>query len=138
MRIGAYLLAFAAAVAISGCAIFGTSKTERVARFETDLNENRQFAYQNFDPAIADYVTLATQSPNYTWDQWFPSAEWPDTTKYVIEVQDVGSDSIKARVTGPAEFLGPRTLTVGLVRLGLEWYINRLELSGEVPPLIVQ
>ena len=50
----------------------------------------------------------------------------------------MAQDSLTARVTGPVDFQGPQTLTVGLVRIGLEWYINRLELSGEVPPLIVQ
>jgi hypothetical protein len=122
----------------AACAPFGTSKAERVARFETDLNESRQYAYQNFDPATtADYVDLATLPPSQTWDDWFPPTEWPETAEYVLEVQDVGSDSLTARVTGPADFEGPRTLTVGLVRIGMEWYINRLELEGEVPPLIV-
>ena len=62
---------------------------------------------------------------------------WSDTTKYVLEVQDTSPDSLRARVTGPVDFAGPRTLTVGLVRIGLEWYINRLELSGTYA-LIVQ
>jgi hypothetical protein len=122
---------------LAGCAIFGTSKAERVARLEADLNESRQFAYQNFDPSIADYLTLATQDPSQTWDQWFPPAEWPETTQYTLSVQDKSTDSITATVNGPADFNGPRTLTIGLVRIGLDWYINRLELSDEVPPLIV-
>ena len=130
------LMAIALAIALIACAPFGTSKAERVARLETDLNESRQFAYQNFDPlTTTDYLTLATQNPNYTWDQWFP-LEASDTTKYVLEVQDVGSDSLEARVTGPVDFAGPRTLTVGLVRIGLEWYINRLELSGYALPIV--
>ena len=132
------LVVAAAAAALSGCAVFGTSKAERVLRLQTDLNESRQYAYQNFDPAIADYVTLATRNPNYTWDDWFPPTDWPDTTEYRITVQDAAGDSITATVEGPADFGGPRTLTVGLVRLGLDWYITRLELSGRLPPLIVQ
>jgi hypothetical protein len=141
MRIRAYLSAIAATLAFTACAPFGTSKAERVARLEYDLNggvQSRQYAYQNFDPATTtDFVNLATQDPNQTWDQWFPPSEWPDTTRYVIDIQDIGSDSLTARVTGPVDFGGPRTLTVGLVRIGMEWYINRLELEGEVPPLIV-
>ncbi len=137
MRSKAYLLAFAAAIALSGCAIFGTSKAERVARLEFDLNDSRQYAYQNFDPATtADYTKLATQPPSQTWDQWFP-LEASDTEKYALEVQDVSSDSLTARVTGPADFNGPQTLSVGLVRLGMDWYINRLQLSGSAG-LIVQ
>jgi hypothetical protein len=135
------LAALAAVAVLTSCALFGTSKAERVARLESDLNEGphgRQYAWQNFDPSIADYWDLAALPPSQTWDDWFPPAEWPDTTKYVLDVQDVGSDSLTARVTGPVDFAGPQTLTVGLVRLGMDWYINRLELSDELPPLIVQ
>ena len=132
------ILALAVAAVLGGCAIFGTSKAERVMRLETDLNESRQYAYQNFDPAIADYLALATQNPNSTWDDWFPPAEWPETTLYSIGVQDTGTDSITATVNGPADFAGPRTLTVGLVRLGMDWYISGLELSGHIPPVIVK
>jgi hypothetical protein len=130
------MLALAVAAALSGCAIFGTSKAERVMRLETDLNESRQYAYQNFDPSINDYLTLATQNPNYTWDVWFPPAEWPETTLYTISVEDTGTDSITATVNGPADFAGPRTLTVSLVRVGLEWYISGLELSGFALPIV--
>jgi len=137
--IRAALAALATAAVLTACAPFGTSKAERVMRLENDLNESRQYAYQNFDPATtADYTDLATLPPSQTWDDWFPPAEMSDTTKYVLEVQDSSPDSASVRVTGPVDFAGPRTLTVGLVRIGLEWYINRLELSGEVPPLIVQ
>ena len=130
------ILALAVAAALSGCAIFGTSKAERVMRLETDLNESRQYAYQNFDPSINDYLTLATQNPNYTWDVWFPPAEWPETTLYTISVEDTGTDSIRATVNGPTDFAGPRTLTVSLVRVGLEWYISGLELSGFALPIV--
>jgi hypothetical protein len=134
----AIFAALTAAAILTGCAIFGTSKAERVMRLETDLNESRACAYQNFDPAIADYLTLATQNPNYTWNVWFPPAEWPETTLYSITVEDTSADSLTATVDGPADFGGPRTLTVGLVRMGMDWYINRLELAGHVPPVIVQ
>ena len=136
----AILAALAAAAVLAACAPFGTSKAERVARLEADLNDSqsRQYAYQNFDPSILDYANLAGWPPSQTWDDWFPPAEMSDTTKYILEVQDTSPDSASVRVTGPVDFAGPRTLTVGLVRIGLEWYINRLELSGEVPPLIVQ
>jgi len=130
------ILALAGAAVLGGCAIFGTSKAERVMRLETDLNESRQYAYQNFDPSINDYLTLATQNPNYTWDVWFPPAEWPETTLYTISVEDTGTDSITATVNGPADFAGPRTLTVSLVRVGLEWYISGLELSGFALPIV--
>ncbi len=141
MRMRAYLLGLAASIALTGCGLFATSKAERVARLEADLNggyQTRQYAYQNFDPSIADYVNLATWPPSQTWDDWFPPTEFPETTAYSLEVQDIGPDSLTARVTGPVDFGGPQTLTVGVVRLGLDWYINRLELSGRTVPLIVQ
>jgi hypothetical protein len=128
--------ALAAAAILTGCAIFGTSKAERVMRLETDLNESRQFAYQNFDPDIADYLTLATQNPIYTWNVWFPPAEWPEATLYSITVKDTSADSLTATVDGPVDFGGPRTLTVGLVRIGMDWYIDRLELSGYALPIV--
>ncbi len=123
---------------LTGCALVGTTKEERVLRLETDLNESRSFAYQNFDPAIADYLLLVAADLHSTWDAWFPPAEWPETTFYTIEVTSAADDSITASVDGPEQFGGPRTLTIGMVRLGLDWYIDSLELSGEVPPLIVQ
>jgi hypothetical protein len=124
----------------SSCAPFGTSKAERVMRLENDLNESResrQYAYQNFDPATTfDYDDLAALPPSQTWDDWFPPAEMSDNTKYVLEVQDTSSDSASVRVTGPVDFNGPRTLRVGLVRIGLEWYINRLQFSGDALPIV--
>jgi len=139
MRIWTYLLAATVTIALSGCAPFGTSKAERVARLEADLNDgyqSRQYAYQNFDPATTtDYVDLATLPPSQTWDDWFP-LEASDTTKYSFEIQDVSSDSVRVRVTGPVAFDGPRTLDADLVRIGLEWYINRLELSGYPLPIV--
>jgi hypothetical protein len=117
---------------LGGCALFGTSKTERVMRFETDLNENRQFAYQNFlESATTDYSLLANSDPVATWDQWFPPAEYPDDTLYTFTVEDTTSDSVTATVTGPAEFTG-NTLVFGMVRDGLYWYIERLTLDGTV------
>jgi hypothetical protein len=139
MRIRAFLMALAAAIALSSCAPFGTSKAERVARLEFDLNggyQSRQYAYQNFDPdTTTDYVDLATLPPSQTWDDWFP-LEALDTVKYSLEIQDISSDSVKVRVTGPAAFEGPRTLDIDMVRIGLEWYINRLQLSGYALPIV--
>ena len=133
----AILAALAAAAVLAACAPFGTSKAERVMRLENDLNESRQYAYQNFDPATTVvYNNLAALPPSQTWDDWFPPAEMSDTTKYVLEVQDTSPDSASVRVTGPVDFSGPRTLTVGLVRIGLEWYINRLDLSGYALPIV--
>jgi hypothetical protein len=135
-----FWLTILAALALTSCAPFGTSKAERVMRLEFDLNGgqlSRQYAYQNFDPATTVvYNDLAALPPSQTWDDWFPPAEGSDPTEYVLEVQNTSPDSASVRVTGPVDFAGPRTLTVGLVRIGLEWYINRLDLSGYALPIV--
>jgi hypothetical protein len=121
------------AILLAGCSLFGTSQAERVMRFEYDLNHNRQYAYQNFlESATNDYVKLATQDPVYTWNRydWFPPAEWPETTEYTISVDDVSGETVQATVTGPSDFSGPQTLTFGMVRSGIYWYIEKLTLSG--------
>ena len=118
---------------LASCALFGTSKTERVMRFETDLNENRSFAYQNFlESATTDYAKLAYQTLSVTWDFWFPPAEWPETTEYTITVEDVATDSVTATVTGPTDFGSAKTLVLGMVRVGIYWYLEKLTLDGAV------
>jgi hypothetical protein len=123
--------AVACVALLAGCALFGTSKTERVMRFEYDLNHNRRYAYQNFlESATTDYVSLATQDPAYTWNGWFPPAEWPETSEYAITIDDTSSETVQATAAGPSDFGGPRSLTFGMVRSGIYWYIERLTLSG--------
>lgn len=118
---------------LGGCALFGTSKAERVTLFENDLNGNRQFAYQNFlAAATADYSFIANTDPVATWDQWFPPAEYPDETPYAFTFEDTTTDSVTVTVTGPVGFGGPKTLVFGMVRDGLYWYIERLTLDGTV------
>jgi hypothetical protein len=119
------------ALLLAGCAPFGTSQAERAARLEYDLNHSRRYAYQNFlQSATTDYVTLATQNPIYTWDKWFPPAEWPETTEYTISVDDVSGGTVQATVSGPSDFGGSKSLTFGMVRSGLYWYIEKLTLEG--------
>jgi hypothetical protein len=127
------VLACIISLLIAGCALFGTSQAERAARFEYDLNHNRRDAYQNFlQSATTDYVTLATQNPIYTWNVWFPPAEYPETTEYTISVDEVSGETVKATVSGPLDFTGPKSLTFGMVRSGIYWYIEKLTLDGSV------
>ena len=127
------VLSFIISLLIAGCALFGTSQAERVALFEYDLNLNRRYAYRNFlQSATSDYVTLATQNPIYTWNVWFPPAEYPDTTKYTISVDEVSGETVEATVSGPSDFTGPKSLTFGMVRSGIYWYIEKLTLDGSV------
>ena len=126
-------LSFLGALLLAGCAPFGTSQAERAARFEYDLNHNRRYAFQNFlQSATTDYVTLATQNPVYTWDVWFPPAEYPETTEYTIVVDNVSGGTAQATVSGPSDFGGSKSLTFGMVRSGLYWYIEKLTLEGSV------
>ncbi len=116
---------------LGGCAPFGTSQAERAARFEYDLNHNRSFAYQNFLPsATTAYNDLVGLPLTETWNQWFPPADWPETTEYTISVDDVSGETVQATVSGPSDFAGPKSLTFGMVRSGLYWYIEKLTLEG--------
>jgi hypothetical protein len=102
-------------------------------RFEYDLNHNRQYAYQNFlESATTDYVSLATSNTAYTWDKWFPPTEWPETAEYTITIEDVSGETVQATVAGPSDFGGAQSLTFGMVRSGIYWYIEKLTLSGLV------
>ena len=116
---------------LGSCAPFGTSQAERAARFEYDLNHNRHFAYQNFIPSSTTaYDDLVGLPLNETWNKWFPPAEYPETTEYTISVDDVSGGTVQATVSGPSDFGGSKSLTFGMVRSGLYWYIEKLTLEG--------
>jgi len=118
---------------LGGCAPFGTSQAERAARFEYDLNHNRHFAYQNFLPsATTAYNDLVGLPLTQTWNFWFPPAEYPETTEYTIVVDNVSGGTAQATVSGPSDFGGSKSLTFGMVRSGLYWYIEKLTLEGSV------
>jgi hypothetical protein len=118
------------AAGLGGCSLFGTSKTERIARFEADLNGNRHYLYENFLPAETDdYALIRDSDLVYTWDKWFP-LPYPEGGSYSITIEDSSGDPITATVEGPEIFDGPRSAAFYFVRSGLYWYLNRLDLGG--------
>lgn len=118
-------------VSLSGCALFGTTRKERVLRFEVGLNESREYLYQEFyEAATADYELLESPDLSQTWDLWFPP-EVPEPGTYTLSADDYSTDVIQATVTGPDTFGGPKPLELYLVRVGINWYLEKLVLDGD-------
>ena len=123
-------LAALTALVLAGCAPFGTSRSERVQRFEADLNYSRAFAYENFlESATVDYATIRDELPSETWDLWFP-LDYPEGGTYSISIDTVFADPITATIDGPDAFGGPKQLKLQLVRAGVIWYLEGLTLDG--------
>jgi hypothetical protein len=121
--------ALIALAVLAGCAPFGTTRKERVQRFEVGLNENREYLYQEFyEPLTSDYATLQTSPATATWDVWFPPG-FPDPGTYSVSADSYLGDFVEAVVTGPG-FANPKPLRLYMVRSGLEWYIEKLVLDG--------
>lgn len=116
---------------LASCAPFGTSRRERVERFEADLNYNREFAYENFlENATTDYDTIRNQPPGATWDAWFP-VPYPEGGRYSISIDSVFANPMQATVDGPDDFGGPKPLRLHMVRSGIYWYLEGLVLDGD-------
>lgn len=115
---------------LAGCAPFGTSRSERVQRFEADLNYSRAFAYENFlESATVDYATIRDELPSETWDLWFP-LDYPEGGTYTISIDSIFANPITATIDGPDAFAGPKQLRLHLVRSGVIWYLEGLTLDG--------
>jgi hypothetical protein len=129
------ILLLSLVLALGSCALVGTSRKDRMMRFEVGLNENRPELYQDFFAgATSDYDTLRTTDVGQTWDVWFPPG-YPTPGTYTLEfVENLrGSvDGVLATVSGPAEFGSPKSLELRMVRVGLDWYLAALELDGTV------
>ena len=101
------LLTVIITVLFAGCAPFGTSKRDRVLRFEADLNESREYLYQNFlESETVQYATIRDSDTTYTWDEWFP-VDFPQTGTYTITLDSFFGDPLDATVEGPEAFSGP-------------------------------
>ena len=117
-------------IILTSCAPFGTSKAERVLRFETHLNESREYLYQNFlEAQTDDYAVIRDSDAVYTWDYWFPLV-FPNTGTYTITITSDSDDSLQGTVDGPELFSGPKTIQFHLIRSGVYWYLEGLTLDG--------
>jgi hypothetical protein len=117
-------------VALASCAPFGTSKKDRVLRFEADLNGSREYAYQNFlEAETTDYTTIRDNDTGTTWDMWFPP-DFPDSGSYTITLDTHIGNPLLGTVDGPDAFGGPQSIQFHFARSGVYWYLEGLTLGG--------
>jgi len=125
-----FLLLTLAAGVITSCAPFGTSKRDRVLRFEADLNSSREYLYQNFlEAETTQYDTIRDSDTAYTWDDWFP-VEFLETGTYSITLDSMFGNPLDATVEGPAVFGGPKSMQFHFARSGVYWYLEGLTLDS--------
>ena len=130
MKIPLFILFFV--ISVAGCSPFGTSKRERVLRFEADLNGSREYVYQNFlEAETVDFATIRDSDTAYTWDDWFPP-DFPETGTYTITLDSVFGNPLEGTVDGPDVFGGPQPIEFYFVRSGVYWYLEGLNLDGGV------
>ena len=115
---------------LTSCAPFGTSKRDRVLRFEADLNESREYLYQNFlESETTQYATIRDSDTTYTWDEWFP-VDFQQTGTYTITLDSLFGNPLDATVEGPDVFSGPKSIEFHFARSGVYWYLEGLTLEG--------
>jgi hypothetical protein len=125
-----FLIVVVATIALGSCAPFGTSKKDRVLRFEADLNGSREYAYQNFlEAETTDYTTIRDNDPGTTWDVWFPP-DFPDPGTYTISLDSLFGNPLDGTVNGPDAFGGPKSIQFHFARSGVYWYLEGLTLEG--------
>ncbi|OHD72846.1 MAG: hypothetical protein A2177_08905 [Spirochaetes bacterium RBG_13_68_11] len=123
-------VALALLAVLFGCS-FGVTIQGRIEQFLEDLNAtSRDQLYLNLDPALTDYNSL--KDPLY-WDGWFPLVGGGTSYFLVNQVTDdsgVTTAIVTADISGPATFLGPKALVIGLVKDGLNWMIHTITLDA--------
>ncbi len=125
-----FVVSFSAIV--TSCSPFGTSKRERVLRFEADLNGSREYVYQNFlEAETVDFATIRDSDTAYTWDDWFPP-DFPGAGTYTITLDSVFGNPLEGTVDGPDVFGGPQPIEFYFARSGVYWYLEGLNLDGGV------
>jgi hypothetical protein len=118
------------AIVLVSCAPFGTSKRDRVLRFEADLNKSRDYLYQNFlESETTQYTLIRDSDPGETWDVCFP-VEFPEPGTYTITLDTVFGNPLEATVEGPAAFNGPKSAEFSFARSGVYWYLTGITLDG--------
>ena len=130
--VGSNIILLLFLLTITSCSPFGTSKNERVLRFEADLNGAREYVYQNFlESETVDYATIRDSDTAYTWDEWFPP-DFPEAGIYTITLDSVFGNPLEGTVDGPDVFSGPKPIEFHFARSGIYWYLEGLNLDGGV------
>ena len=116
--------------ALTSCAPFGTSKRDRLLLFEADLNDSREYLYQNFlESETTQYSLIRDNDPGETWDVCFPVG-FPDTGTYTITLDTFFGNPLGATVEGPGAFDGPKSAEFFFTRSGVYWYLTGITLDG--------
>jgi hypothetical protein len=124
------LLSTVVAVLLTSCAPFGTSKRDRVLRFEADLNSSREYLYQNFlESETTQYEVIRDEDTACTWDKCFPVG-FPEAGTYTITLDTFFGNPLEATVEGPAVFGGPKPMEFNFTRSGVYWYLTGITLDG--------
>lgn len=121
------LIAFAVlfVLALASCDLFGdrVSISDRISRFESDLNNNQSAVFDNLHPSVQQYE--ASKFPAF-WESRFPVAD----RTYSISV--TGGNTRSGVVTGRAGSPNAsRTITLSFREDGRNnWKIDQITLEG--------
>jgi hypothetical protein len=101
-----------------------------VLRFEADLNESREYLYQNFlEAETTQYALIRDSDPACTWDKVFPIG-FPEAGTYTITLDTFFGNPLEATVEGPEVFGGPKSAEFEFTRSGVYWYLSGITLDG--------
>lgn len=119
------LLAAVMVLAIAACDLFGdkVSISERISRFESDINNNLSAVYQNLHPSVQQYNASKIST---FWNTYFPSGDGP----YAVSV--TGGNTRTGLVTGRSgSAFESRSLTLSFREDGRNnWKIDGMVIQG--------
>lgn len=124
------LIAFAVlfVLALASCDLFGdrVSISDRISRFESDLNNNPSGVFNNLHPSVQQYE--ASRDPAF-WTARFPAGD----RSFSISVAG-GNTRTGVVNSRPGGVTGSREITLSFREDGRNnWKIDRIELEGASP-----
>ena len=122
-------IAIAIVVLIASCDLFGdkVSISDRVSRFESDINNNLAGVHNHIYPGVTGYDQMRTAD---YWDVSFP----PDDRPFTVSVS--GSGNTRSGSIIPTGTVGTRTVDFRFREDGKDnWKIDRIVLaSSQIVP----
>lgn len=123
------LISIAIVVTVASCDLFGdkVSISDRISRFQSDINNNLAGVHNNIHPAVAGYDQMRTAD---YWDDFFPPAQ----RQFTVSVSGSGNPRSGTIVTSGA--LGTRSVEFRFREDGKDnWKIDRIVLaSSQIVP----
>jgi hypothetical protein len=108
-------------VFLEGCDLLPLSIEDRIASFENDINNDRDNAYLNFDPATTDWY-VGIQDPDF-WNAPFDAAKRP----YTITVVDSSNElSVDCTISGTGGYTFGPQIIFKMIQVGNSWYIEEI------------